>query len=104
MNNRQALINFYGPNSVLSYEQKTYTGLDQIAGKIKSFTFGQIHYDFKEYDLQASPVPGGIMIVLVGTICMDQEMPMRFTQTFQVVPNQQGGFYISNDFFRFIMG
>lgn len=102
--NRQALLNFYAPNSVMSYERKTYVGIDQIASKIKSFTFGQIAYDFQEYDVQPSPVQSGIVIVLVGSIRMDQEMPMKFTQTFQVVPNQQGGFYISNDFFRFIMG
>ncbi len=87
MNNRANLINFYSQNSILNYERQIYTGLEQIQNKFKKFTFGSIKYQFDEYDVQPSPA-GGILIMIVGTIQMDQEMPMKFAQTFQILPNQ----------------
>ena len=45
----------------------------------------------------------GAIIVVVGDVQLDGENQFKFSQTFVLLPNNQGGFFISNEIFRFIM-
>ena len=101
MNNRQNMSNFYSDQSTLNYERKTYQGLQQIIQKYQTMSFKLIQYNFDEFDVQM--LGTGAIIVVVGDVQLDGENQFKFSQTFVLLPNNQGGFFISNEIFRFIM-
>ena len=86
----------------MSHDRQIYQGLEQIQAKFKKFTFSQIQYQFDEYDVQPVPIQGGMLIMIVGTLQIDSEMQVKFSQTFQIVPRPTGDYCIVNDIFRTI--
>ena len=101
---RQALINFYQECSRMTYTGTEHAGLKQIAEKIESFAFEAIQYANMSSDVQQGPIPGSIVVFVVGHLCMDgnEAEQFRFAQTFNILPNGNGGFYIHNDIFSII--
>lgn len=87
MSNRENLINFYTDNSCFSYERSEHKGLQAISEKLKSFSFKQIQYNFDDYDVQPSPIDGGLVIFVAGELQLDGSDNFKFAQMFQLVPN-----------------
>jgi len=56
-------------------------------------------------DCQPAPMQGALLIFITGRMVVDEEsMPMRFSQTFQLLPNGSGSYYVFNDIFRLNYG
>ncbi len=53
----------------------------------------QIKYEFDIFDIQPGVGKDTILIVVIGGIQMDENPPFKFSQTFQLAPNNNGGFY-----------
>lgn len=66
MTDRPSLINFYTEDSCFSFERSDHKGLVAINEKLGSFSFQTISYNFDEYDVQPSPIQGGLFIFVVG--------------------------------------
>ena len=102
MNDRESLLNFYTEESCFSYERSEHKGLQAIGEKLSSFSFKKINYNFDDYDVQPSPVSGGLVICVVGQLQLDGSDNFNFSQIFQLVPNGSGGYYLHNDIFRLV--
>ena len=102
MNDRKSLVNFYTESSCMTYTGTEHKGLTQIMEKFNGMSFKSINYKFDNYDVQPSPSNGGLVIFVTGSLVMDGENNFTFAQVFQLLPNQQGGYYLFNDMFRLI--
>lgn len=102
MNDRPSLANFYTDSSLMSYTGTEHTGKVQIMEKFNSMSYKTINYNFDNYDVQPSPLNGGLLIFVTGSLVMDGENKFVFSQVFQLLPNQSGGYFLFNDMFRLI--
>ena len=104
-NNRAALLGFYTEDSHMTYTGTQYTGIKEIKNKIESFSFQSIKFENMNSDCQAGPIPGSLMVFVTGYLEMDGNSgeQFRFSQAFNLVPNNSGGFYVHNDIFSIIM-
>ncbi len=102
MTNKMALKKFYTSGSFMSYERSEHRGVEQIEKKLGNLSFKTIQYDFQDYDLQPSPIDGGFVIFVTGKLIMDGQNNFDFAQMFQLLPNNQGGYFIFNDIMRLV--
>ena len=100
--NRMNLLNFYTDKSCMTYEGDSYKGINKIKDKLESMGSSTIKYQFDEYDLQPGAADGSMLIVVIGGMKVDEDQPFQFCQTFQLLPNGKGGFYLHNDVMRLI--
>jgi hypothetical protein len=56
-------------------------------------------------DAQPGPQAGSILVMVTGQLLVDEEQnPQHFSQTFQLVPEGPGNFFVFNDVFRLNYG
>ena len=99
MNNRPSMANFYNDSSILSYEGDNRAGLKEIKDKFEGLSFKTIQFNFENHDFQPTPM-GGLLVSVNGKLLMDGENNFGFYQIFHLVPDNNGGWFLSNDMFR----
>ena len=87
----------YGPNSMLSYDGQQFLGVAQIAEKLSSLP--QVRHKPTTVDIQ--PTLNGVVCFVAGELYLDEGgNPLLFSQIFNIVPSENGGYYCLNDIFR----
>ena len=93
------ISNFYGNDSILSFESETYIGKDDILGKLKQL---QVNTIPKNYSVQ--PSVNGILIYFSGEFQIAGEQnQMPFTRCI-FLANNNGSYYIKNDIYKVTFG
>ncbi|KAH8085207.1 nuclear transport factor 2 [Filobasidium floriforme] len=99
---RSSLTPLYRENSMLSWEGEQIMGNTAIIAKLNSLPFEKVQHKVTTSDAQPSSATVASLIVLVtGQLIVDDSpQPMPYSQTFQLVPDENGGYYVQNDVFR----
>ena len=93
------ISNFYGNDSILSFESETYIGRDDIVGKLKSFQVATIPTNYS-----VQPSNNGILIFCSGSLQLNGETnQMPFVRCIVLV-NSGGSYYIKNDIYKVTFG
>lgn len=89
----------------------------------QSLPFQKVEHQVATLDAQPSNPQGGIMVVVSGALLVrtcarrqsqigrflifliqveEERRPMSYVQTFQLLPNGEGSYYVFNDVFRLV--
>mmetsp|Transcript_22653 Transcript_22653/g.35453 ORF Transcript_22653/g.35453 Transcript_22653/m.35453 type:complete len:199 (+) Transcript_22653:83-679(+) len=103
--NRGALQGLYQDMSMLTFEGEKIQGAAAIQQKLSSLPFQTVKHEVITVDSQPG-MGGSVLVFVCGTLKVDGESnPMKFSQTFCLVPLQNGqGFFCYNDIFRLNYG
>eukprot|EP01086_Lenisia_limosa_P000574 TRINITY_DN11023_c0_g1_i1.p1 TRINITY_DN11023_c0_g1~~TRINITY_DN11023_c0_g1_i1.p1 ORF type:complete len:129 (+),score=35.37 TRINITY_DN11023_c0_g1_i1:78-464(+) len=106
---RQNLAGLYhAEQSMLSYEGKDFKGTQAIMTHLTAgLTFKTIQHQVTSMDVQPSLANNGILVVVCGHLVVDgnaPDKPLKFSQTFHLIPTAANSFFILNDIFRLIYG
>ena len=89
------IANFYGNDSILTFESETIIGKEDIVGKLKNLKVNTIP---KNYSVQ--PSVNGILIYFSGMFQIAGEQnQMPFTRCIFLAQNN-GSYYIKNDIYK----
>ncbi|KAI4166163.1 MAG: hypothetical protein LQ342_000049 [Letrouitia transgressa] len=89
--------------SMLTFETAAIQGTSGILEKLTSLPFDKIKHQVSTLDAQPSNEAGGILVMVTGALLVDEEQrPMNYTQTFQLLPDGAGSYFVFNDVFRLI--
>ncbi|KAJ5643749.1 nuclear transport factor 2 [Penicillium longicatenatum] len=101
-NNRSQLAGLYRDESMLTFERANVQGAAAIMEKFSTLGFNQVRHEVATVDSQPTAA-GGVLVIAVGALITDgEDRPQNFVQTFNLVPEGNGGFWVSNDVFRLI--
>ncbi|KUJ20476.1 nuclear transport factor 2 [Mollisia scopiformis] len=101
---RKQLAALYRENSMLTFESASVIGAPSIVEKLASLPFEKVKHAVGTLDAQPAP-HDGILILVTGALLVDaEERPMNYTQTFQLLPDGAGSFFIFNDIFKLVYG
>jgi len=102
---RKALAPLYRDNSMLTFESDAIAGATRIVEKLSSLPFEKVKHAVSTLDAQPSGDTGGILILVTGALLVDDEQrPMNYSQTFQLLPDGAGSYFIFNDIFKLVFG
>ncbi|RDW88910.1 nuclear transport factor 2 [Coleophoma cylindrospora] len=102
---RKQLAPLYRDNSMLTFESASVAGAAGIVGKLSELPFEKVKHAVSTLDAQPSSESGGILILVTGALLVDEEQrPMNYSQTFQLLPDGAGSYYIFNDIFKLVFG
>ncbi|CAD8099117.1 unnamed protein product [Paramecium sonneborni] len=102
MTNKMSLIQFYTDASIMTYGGEQYNGIKSINQKLESLSFQKIVYKIDDMDVQPGAVQNSLFLFVTGQLQMDDSDTFKFSQSFQILPNGQGGLYVHNDIFRLV--
>ncbi|KAL4896960.1 hypothetical protein BDV59DRAFT_82246 [Aspergillus ambiguus] len=103
--NRQGLSGLYRDQSMLTFETTSVQGTAGIIEKLTTLPFQKVQHQVGTLDAQPSNTEGGILVMVTGALLVDEEQnPMKYTQTFQLLPDGAGSFFVFNDIFRLVYG
>ncbi|KAL2854402.1 hypothetical protein BJY01DRAFT_243728 [Aspergillus pseudoustus] len=101
--NRAGLAGLYRDHSMLTFETSSVRGVAQIMDKLGGLPFQKVQHQVSTLDAQPSSEQGGILVLVTGALLVDEEQkPMNYTQTFQLLPDGAGSYFVFNDIFRLI--
>ena len=93
------ISNFYGNDSILTFESDNFVGKEEIVGKLKNL---QVNTIPKNYSVQ--PSVNGILIYFSGMFQIAGEQnQMPFTRVV-FLANNNGSYYIKNDIYKVTFG
>ncbi|CAG8140695.1 unnamed protein product [Penicillium salamii] len=98
--NRKGLRSLYRDHSMLTFETSSIQGAKGIVEKLSSLPFKKVEHKVSSLDAQPSD-SGAIVILLTGTLLIDEESAMNYTQLFELFP-ENGSYFVLNDIFRLI--
>ncbi|KAH3761783.1 nuclear transport factor 2 [Pelomyxa schiedti] len=98
--NRAALRALYQPQSMLTFEGQRFQGAEQIQSKLMSFSTNVRH---NVVAIDSQPMPQGVLLTITGTLTIDQDNPLKFSQVFTLMSNG-GSYFVLNDLFRLLYG
>ncbi|KAG8525977.1 Nuclear transport factor 2 [Bacidia gigantensis] len=102
---RQNLAGLYRENSMLTFETNQVQGVASIIDKLTSLPFKSTQHKIVTSDAQPSNDSGGILVMVTGQLVIDDsEHPQNYAQTFQILPDGSGSYYVFNDVFRLLYG
>ncbi|TVY56629.1 Nuclear transport factor [Lachnellula suecica] len=102
---RKNLAPLYRDNSMLTFESASVQGTAGIVEKLSALPFGKVKHQVSTLDAQPTGETNGILILVTGALLVDDEQrPMNYSQTFQLLPDGAGSFYIFNDIFKLVFG
>ena len=94
-NQNADISNFYGNDSILTFEKENLIGKDEIVGKLKNL---QVNTIPKDYSVQ--PSVNGILIYFSGMFqIVGEQNQMPFTRVI-FLANNNGSYYIKNDIYK----
>ncbi|KAL2796880.1 hypothetical protein BJX66DRAFT_323743 [Aspergillus keveii] len=101
--NRGGLAGLYRDNSMLTFETSSVQGVSMIMEKLAGLPFQKVQHQVSTLDAQPSNEQGGILVLVTGALLVDEEQkPMNYAQTFQLLPDGAGSYFVFNDIFRLI--
>ncbi|KAL1848236.1 Nuclear transport factor 2 [Paecilomyces lecythidis] len=101
--NRAGLAALYRDHSMLTFETASVQGTAGIVEKLTSLPFQKVVHQLATLDAQPSSESGGILVMVTGALLIDDEQkPMSYTQSFQLLPDGAGSYFVFNDIFRLI--
>ncbi|KAL2222818.1 putative nuclear transport factor NTF-2 [Thermoascus aurantiacus ATCC 26904] len=101
--NRSNLAGLYRDQSMLTFENSAHQGTANILEKLTSLPFQKVVHKVSTLDAQPSNEAGGILVMVTGALLVDEEQnPQGYTQTFQLLPDGQGSYFVLNDIFRLV--
>ncbi|CRK23978.1 hypothetical protein BN1723_003117 [Verticillium longisporum] len=90
--------------SMLTFESSSVLGATPITEKLSSLPFEKVKHQVSTLDSQPT-VEGGIIILITGQLLVDEEQrPMNFSQTFQLMRDPSGNYFVFNDIFKLVFG
>ncbi len=93
------ISNFYGNDSILTFEKETLIGKDEIIGKLKNLQVNTIPTDYS-----VQPSVNGILIYFAGQFqIVGEQNQMPFTRCI-FLANNNGSYYIKNDIYKVTFG
>ena len=93
------ISNFYGNDSILSFESEIFVGRDDIVGKLKNLQVTTIPTNYS-----VQPSNNGILIFCSGNFQIAGEQnQMPFVRCIFLV-NAGGSYYIKNDIYKITFG
>ena len=93
------ISNFYGNDSILTFESDNLIGKEEIIGKLKNL---QVNTIPKNYSVQ--PSVNGILIYFSGMFqIVGEQNQMPFTRCI-FLANNNGSYYIKNDIYKVTFG
>lgn len=102
---RNNLLTLYRDHSMLTFESSSVQGARAIVDKLTSLPFQKVRHQVSTLDAQPSHNDGGIVILVTGQLLVDEEeRPMNYTQSFQLLRDANGQFYVFNDLFKLVYG
>ncbi|KXJ89727.1 hypothetical protein Micbo1qcDRAFT_165069 [Microdochium bolleyi] len=100
---RNQLSALYRDGSMLTFESSASLGVGAIVEKLVGLPFQKVKHQVSTLDAQPS-VSGGVLVLVTGQLLVDEEQrPMNYTQTFQLMP-EGGSYYVLNDLFKLVYG
>mmetsp|Transcript_12491 Transcript_12491/g.27256 ORF Transcript_12491/g.27256 Transcript_12491/m.27256 type:complete len:131 (+) Transcript_12491:97-489(+) len=106
--NRANLMGLYRDSSMLTFEGEQHMGAQQIVKKLVELPFQKVIHQIGTIDCQPTNAnPNGIIVFVSGNLAVDDsEHPLKFSQTFHLMPDQgnPGQFWVHNDLFRLNYG
>jgi hypothetical protein len=105
--NRSGLAALYQSHSMLTMEGNACQGPQAICEKLSSLP--ELNREnptaIDTLDAQPSNAQGGLLIFVTGRLQVSGEaLPLRFSQTFQLIPTSGGSYFVQNDIFRLNYG
>ncbi|PMD48418.1 nuclear transport factor 2 [Hyaloscypha variabilis F] len=102
---RKQLAPLYRDHSMLTFESDSHAGALAIVEKLGSLPFEKVKHSVSTLDSQPSGEHGGILILVTGALHVDEEQrPMNYSQTFQLLPDGAGSYFVYNDIFKLVFG
>ncbi|OXV10995.1 hypothetical protein Egran_01242 [Elaphomyces granulatus] len=100
------LAHLYCDSSMLTYEneKEPFYGKDAIIKKLCDQRLAFQRVAHVRNTITAQPANGGALILVTGTVMFDEERPVNYVQTFQLLPDGQGNVFVLNDIFKLIFG
>jgi hypothetical protein len=101
--NRAQLAGVYRNNSLVTWCNDRFQGIDQIMTKLVSLQFNQSQWKADEVDCQPRN-DGGVLVVTNGQVRIDgEEHALRFNDV-MILQQDQQGWHIANQIFRILGG
>jgi hypothetical protein len=99
--NRASIGALFQAASMFQMENEQMTGAEAIVAKVSGM-FQSIAHQVKTVDCQPSG-GGGVLVVVCGDVAVNGQAPVKFNQSFHVMPTDatNSNFYIHNSTFRF---
>ncbi|PWN34286.1 putative NTF2-nuclear transport factor [Meira miltonrushii] len=102
--NRAELHGLYRPQSMLTFEGEQLQGADAITEKLKNLAFQKVQHKVETRDAQPTGDGNSLTVMVTGALMVDDSpSPMRFSQTFTLIPDA-GSYFVFNDIFRLNYG
>jgi hypothetical protein len=105
--NRPSLSALYQPHSLLTIEGTVVQGAADIVSRLSNLPplNPASPFAIDTLDAQPSNAQGGLIIFVTGRLQIEGESnPLRFSQTFQLIPQGPGSYFVQNDIFRLNYG
>ncbi|KAJ8602642.1 hypothetical protein CTAYLR_004110 [Chrysophaeum taylorii] len=98
--NREGMAPLYRDQSSLTFEgDGPKRGTQQIMDKLR--TLPPVAHQVQSVEVQQSVAPNAILVFCTGSILIEANKPLKFTQCFQLVAEAHNQYYLHNDIFRF---
>jgi len=98
---RVNLQSLYQAESLMTFENEQFMGMQSIMTKLTTLQFQTVQHQTTTIDCQPAP-NNGVMVFVTGNLAVDGNTttPLKFAQTFLLMPTASGSWYIHNDMFR----
>ncbi|KAM7197370.1 hypothetical protein V8F33_005591 [Rhypophila sp. PSN 637] len=101
--NRGALAGLYRENSMMTFQSDKKLGAATIAQKLAELPFQKVKHEIRSFESQPTP-NDGIIILVAGALLVDEEQnPLNYAQTFQLVKDPAGAWFLFNDIFTLLV-
>ena len=91
--------NFYGNDSILTFESEVFIGTQNIVNKLSTLN---LNLNFTNYEAQ--PSVQGILLFVSGTFCLPPDTnPIPFMRII-FLANANGSYYVKNDIYKITFG
>ncbi|KAL2888149.1 Nuclear transport factor 2 [Ceratocystis lukuohia] len=102
--NRKGLVTLYRDNSMLTFESASTLGAVNIAEKLEALPFQEVKHAVSTIDSQPT-IQDGVLVMVTGQLLVDKEQrPMNYSQTFQLMKDASGDYFVFNDIFKLVYG
>lgn len=84
---------------MMTFEGQHFQGPELIVAKLKNSS-GSARYQITTTDVQPSVVNNAFLIFVTGSLILDADKPMQFSEMIQLVSITPGQFHVHNCIFR----
>lgn len=87
---------------MLTFESSQHQGIAGIVGKLTSLPFQKVAHEISTIDAQPASPNGDIIVLVTGSLLVDDEKnPLKYTQVFHLVP-ENDSYFVFNDIFKMV--